>query len=588
MQESGAFVRSALRGAAAGALTAACFGSLDYARLVGSGFDPAAEVGLRLALAYAASGAALGGAVGSLARRRPARSASAWVAALSAVSLAVALFETRPSAPLPAVAARGEGGAARPFEARPAALFRGDRLAPRPGPGAPNVLLVTVDTLRADRTSAYGYARRTSPHLEALARSGVLFERAYAQSSSTAPSTASLFTSAFQGQHGIGIAAREIPEELETLAEALERQGYATAAFVGNPQLQPEYGFGRGFQRYELFDQMGRADSAALVRSAVNLERLLGFSLGDATLMRFVNGTLGASRSDAAISSAFGRWLDARPADRPFFAYLHYMAPHIPYDPPPELRAEFGAPARGVVDKLPWTSGCYVEHPDVDDSRRREFAAFYDALVRSADREIGAVLDALGRAGLVDSSVVVVTADHGEEFYDHRGWGHGHTLYEELIHVPLLMRMPGLTPAGRRVPFPVMSVDVMTTILAAVGAPVPRSAMGRNLLASLDASGVGPAYAQMAYGPCRARAVVTAEHKYAEWDRGGEPTWALFALAGDPGERQPIRDASPLRDELRRLADLQDERTTALYEDGQAAPMDAAVRERLRALGYVE
>jgi arylsulfatase A-like enzyme len=264
------------------------------------------------------------------------------------------------------------------------------------------------------------------------------------------------------------------------------------------------------------------------------------------------------------------------------------MSPHIPYDPAPDAREAVRAhPTRIVPETPPPGAGCYRPGTPVDDARRAELVALYDAAVRDADRAVGALLDALDATGRAGRTVVVVTADHGEEFYEHRGWSHGQSLHEELLRVPLLVRVPG-TPA-RRVGAPVMSVDVMPTVLAAAGLRPGPALAGRDLgpLLRGDALASRPVFAEIVSPRCRSEAVVADGWKQLVWSREDASGEATYHLAADPAEARPVAD--PMAGAtLRALRDAH--RATAVARVapvGEHTGIAAEQRDRLRALGYL-
>ncbi len=338
----------------------------------------------------------------------------------------------------------------------------------RPEAGAPaarpNVLLITIDTLRADHLSAYGYARKTSPRLDGIAASGILYENAIAQAPNTHPSTAAITTSRYPSDLG-GNPFKYIPYPTATLAEAFRNAGYRTSAVVSNVWLRTSMGFDQGF---ELFD-----DESAMSEFYADGQRVAWKNASDV--------------SDAALA-----WLEARP-EGPFFLWLHYLDPHHPYEPPPEYREAFSTSysknAEFLRDLAAMPTGEQTraltdmgkgKHEVTDE----QFAAIvdqYDGEIAYTDAQVGRVLDFLDSRSLRDATVIAVTADHGEEFRDHGSWGHSHTLHRELLNVPLIVAYPG-GPAGARVTPTVRLIDLAPTLLARAGIPKPSGMRGTDLL----------------------------------------------------------------------------------------------------------
>ena len=329
-------------------------------------------------------------------------------------------------------------------------------------PGRPNVLVLLLDALRADHLGCYGYARDTSPALDSLAAGGVIFESAVAQASWTKPSIPSLFTGLYPIQHRVftgdtrdtadRITSDALDQEHQTLAEALRSAGYATGAFVENVQISSFLGFDQGFDVYE--ENLGDARRIA--------ERLL-------------------------------RWLDGG-GGRPFFAYVHFLDPHWPYSPPDPYHVMFPGPEGAAVDfnNLNWKSferGIEKGEIDLGPADLEAMQCFYDGEIRYTDAAISRILGFLRDRGLFENTIIVVTADHGEEFMEHGRVGHGHSLHDELLRVPLILRWPGGRAA--RATGQVELVDVMPTLLDLVGTASPETA-GRSLRPLLEGGELEP------------------------------------------------------------------------------------------------
>jgi len=321
-------------------------------------------------------------------------------------------------------------------------------------PSPPNVVVVLIDALRADHLSAYGYERATSPNLELLAAESVVFTNAHAQSPWTKPSVPTLFTSLYPVQHGVyegeahgrsgGLESDVLGEHHDTLAEHFATAGYETVAWVNNAHLEEAHGFAQGFVRYEHES----------------------FDAGE-------------------INSRFFEFLDTA-GSRPFFAYLHYLDVHWPFQPGAEFRDRFGeADGSTLFDRKSWrglrdgiNNGTVVLSP-ADETR---LGRLHDAAILAFDRRLGELVDALRQRGLLENTVLLITSDHGEELLDHGRVGHGGTLYREVIEIPLLVRVPG--GRARLAHEPARLVDVLPTLLAAAGLPEADGVEGRDLLAS--------------------------------------------------------------------------------------------------------
>jgi arylsulfatase A-like enzyme len=332
------------------------------------------------------------------------------------------------------------------------------------------VVIYLIDTLRADRLGLYGYARRaTSPRIDALAAESVVFEQAYSAAPWTLPSVASLITSTYSCEHSVTRDTNRLSRSLPTLAERLAGAGYATAAYYSNGYAGDIADLNRGYQIAEM-----RKDS---------------------------NERAGDVRDFLAKSQ-----------DAPFFLYLHTMEPHQAFNVQPRFISTFGHAPLDDRENHRATWALYRELRAVDWAARRPLGTtdntaaqeaamaylaslqpsvdlVYDAAVLSADEHLGQVVDVLKAAGLWDRVLFIVLADHGEEFGEHHGWTHGQSVYEELVHVPLLVHFPAGEYAGRRISDPVSLVDVMPTILDYLGrADLCAGCRGRSLLPLVDGS----------------------------------------------------------------------------------------------------
>lgn len=456
--------------------------------------------------------------------------------------------------------------------------------APPAAAARPNLVLYIIDTLRADHLGCYGYSRPTSPRIDRFAAESLLFEQGRAQSSWTKPSVASILTGLFPVAHGAQLRSQRIHESVETLAERLQAEGYETALFTTNANVSARFGFAQGWDEYRyLTHRKGRKrqhyDSAEMNREVF------------AWLARRVE------RADP----------------RPFLLVVHTLDPHDPYRPDEEFRARL-APEVAVE------SACCARTAELaalsfDVARQHAAAAMalYDAEIAQNDAAFGDLLDELERRGLDRSSAVLLTADHGEEFFDHGGWKHGYTLYEEMLRIPLILRPPG-TPAersGRAIARPADQVDIAPTFLALAGAPIGPDLPGRDLRTLVDAPADGaPAPASFAWleRPGAESFAVTAggwklirfsgdsgkrgsgeASRLPQFGPRETPARSLYDLARDPGERASQLDLAERRS-LRELW-LEGRLATALARHGgraaaEDAEIDPELEKSLRALGY--
>jgi arylsulfatase A-like enzyme len=416
---------------------------------------------------------------------------------------------------------------------------------------APNVLLLVLDTLRADHLSGYGYPRNTTPRLDEFARQGVLFERAYANSSWTLPSHASIMTGRFVHEHQAGNKGRPyLDGRFPTLAEVLSRQGYATGGFVANTfWCGRQTGLDRGFARYDdFFDNAGDAFARTV------LGRLLAYDVLPSLGLIDIPGR----RRAEAINEDVLRWIDAR-GDRPFFAFVNYLDVHGPYLPPPSFAGRFGATAgetgRGEIELGAIREDTAVPAPQILQAWKDR----YDESLSYLDAKIGELFDALAARGLLDKTIVIVTSDHGESWGEHAFVYHGHSLYLHQVRVPLIIRAPGITHAGVRENSPVGLERIPTTIAHTLGISSPFP--GPPLLDVGDGGARAAALAEVGQrnGVPRSwptasgwlRAVMTDRWQFI---LGQDGRMELYDLQADPGQQHDLsraRDLSPVTHQLR-------------------------------------
>jgi arylsulfatase A-like enzyme len=351
---------------------------------------------------------------------------------------------------------------------------------PEASPGAPNVLLLILDTVRAKSLGLYGYSKPTTPMLEAFARDGVRFDRAIAPAPWTLPSHATIFT----GRQPHELTAdwrRPLDGSFPTLAEFLGSRGYATAGFVANMGYCGwESGLDRGFQHYE--------DQPASVRQFI-LESSLARWVIDLPLVRRLAGSDEnfVRKTAADVNQSFLSWLDARAdSSRPFFAFLNYYDAHAPYMPPEPYRSAFatGSPRGGVSPLHRWNSDPFGPVPPPDVIRMEREA--YEGAIAYLDAEIGRLVDRLAGDGMLENTLVIITSDHGEEFGEHAVFDHGNSLYMEGLHVPLAMRFADLPP-GAVVERPVSLRDLPATVVDLLGLADDSPFPGQTLVAEWDA-----------------------------------------------------------------------------------------------------
>ena len=434
----------------------------------------------------------------------------------------------------------------------------------------PNLLLIVVDTLRADHTGPYGSTEVSTPNIDRLAADGVVFENAFAQSSWTRPSMATIMTSLYAASHRVMYKTDLLPDEVTTLAEAMSGAGYRTSGFVTNINVAPSFNFEQGFNRYSYIAPdffFGATDSGAKL-ALYNGLRLVR--------ERFLSSSKKVSSyyQDASVVNFSALpWLEENAA-QPFFSLIHYMDPHDPY-------MEIPYNGYGVAR---------VNTPHPAASEAVELRRLYASNIEYLDGFLGAVIDQLVAAGVYDRTMVVLTADHGEEFYEHGGWWHGTTLYEEQLHVPLIVKPAAGNRGGTRVAGLARLLDVAPTMTAAAGVAAPVAWQGRDLFGG----GVAPVavYAEEDHEGNVLEAVRTSSWKLvlanAANPRGLEEV-ELYDLSKDPGELVNLASRMTAKVEDMRT-DLEALRAVAASSAVAAVEgeIDEASRERLRALGYIQ
>ncbi len=428
--------------------------------------------------------------------------------------------------------------------ATPLFVYRSGVLAAAP----PNVIIiVVVDALRADRLSCYapylanGQRVVATPHIGSLARDGVLYRNMNAQSAWTKPSVATMLSSLYPSTHRALTADDILSDEVLTLPEILAAHGYYTVGFVANTNLFHELNFQQGYVEYYDLDPL----ESTFLRH------------GD----RFYQE---AERVNWRVLP----WLEAH-RDQRIFMYVHYMDPHDPYFVHPydgrSYHSEDGVPAWLLRD-------------------------VYDGEIAYFDRHFGNLIATLKRLGLYDQALIIFTADHGEEFYEHQGWAHGKTLYQEIMSVPLIIKYPGNAHAGTVDEGLARSLDIAPTILDVVGIQPPAAMEGISL--RLPANSPARAQAVFAEDLYRAgvMAVRTSRYKLIQVTTGdprGRGQTQLYDLQADPGETTDLAASRPdlvarLRADLSQMLALAEEAAVI----GRKADLDPAFLERLRRLGY--
>ena len=436
------------------------------------------------------------------------------------------------------------------------------RLRPARIKEVPSFLVIAIDSVRADHVSAYGYARPTTPRIDALARGGILFSTAFSQAPWTKPSVASIFTSNYVSVHNVLFSKRVVNGEdrtdvlnakFLTLAEAMKSGGYATGGFGQKIHLRPEFGFDQGFDRYDMH----------------------------------------ARRADKITRKTLG-WLREADPDK-FFVYLHYNDPHYPYRPQPGF-AKFGSTTAKVniegETKKAFRNGTLTFSP----SEMQTLVNLYDGEILYADTLVGELIDGIADLGYRNVTVII-TADHGEEFLDHGDITHGQSLYDEQVRVPFIVTGSGLPAAARgvRSDATVELIDIMPTLLELAGLPEPPGIQGRSLAPILRGT-PAPEPTRMIFSQRREPddtgfSSTVFDGRWKLIDDVPKNRRLLFDLANDPGETNPIATGADMIDRLARQIEGWSAANLTLYDrirPDDSRPLDAETERRLRALGYIQ
>ncbi len=432
-------------------------------------------------------------------------------------------------------------------------------------PFRPNYIVISLDTLRADHLGCYGYPLPTSPHLDALARTGILFERVYAQAPYTLPSHASLFTSLYPRQHGF-LENVTPPTNTPTLAGILSLAGYRTAGFTEGGFMSEYFGMGLGF---DVFDETGDGVESVFER---------GFD-----------------------------WMKSS-GDVPFLLFLHTYEVHSPYDAEDEFRRAIAEDWESLPESVSSERLLALLNAggEIRPQELREMIALYDAGIVKVDHWVGRLVERLAALELTDDTILVVTSDHGEEFGEHDGFFHGRTLYQDQLHVPLIVSLPRTRERyrsfrARRVPAIVEHVDVLPTLLELAG--VERDSLrmeGESLVPLLKGKPQSTSLAIADFGRTTVEggAIISEAWKYIEVrpEPGDELSRMngeyLFELSRDAGEQDNLIDAPPpsldrMRQKLQKLRKEWAQEESLREVDGRPRSQNVLHLEAMRRLGYI-
>ncbi len=437
----------------------------------------------------------------------------------------------------------------------------------------PNIILITVETLRADHLNLYGYDKPLhTPTIERLSREGVTFMNFYTNSSWTRASITSMMTSLLPQQHGATGLSVTLMDSVVTLPKLLEEQGYHTAAFVTNLNSKSK-GFGFSEVYYDEIIESFRNPLAVsafslkpfLIRRMLGTKNQLSQDFPFVFPTEFVNDWY----PDATNVNLFlAEWLESAP-EKPLFLHIHYLDPHEPYLQHPYRSVQFNL-------KSQWTRDHIVE--------------LYDGEIEYLDTEIDRLLEILRAGGHLENSLLMFTGDHGEEFLDHGGWGHGNNLFNESLHVPLIVRFPHQRYAGRRVEAPASGIDLAPTMLQEIGVAIPETFTGRSLLPMIEGEEQGRRVivAHLQAPSFEVASMMKDNMKFIA-RTGFNATKYLFNLAEDPDERNNLIETHPeIAAELESELTLIDKKLREKQYKGKHLELTEEEKQRLRALGYLK
>jgi arylsulfatase A-like enzyme len=381
-----------------------------------------------------------------------------------------------------------------------------------------NVILITISSLRADHVGCLGYSRDTTPNLDSFSRDNILFRNAFATSGWMMPAHGSVFTSLYPSVHGATHIDHGLGSQHRTLAEILKESGYYCVGFCCNPRLDQEHGFAQGFDLYDDY-------SVPIMLQSLTF----GYEQASEINEQRTNGLI----NDAAIG-----WLQNN-THKPFFMFLHYYDNHWDYLPPSPYDTLYDGNYDGPIDGTEIAREPLFSNPP-NERDIQHIVALYDGEVKQTDHDLGEMLKYLKDRGLFDSSIVIILGDHGEQFYEHGHTSH-HGVYEELIHIPLALSIPGPGPRSKTVDSLVSQVDVLPTILDFLRIPIPDACQGRSIKPVIEGESeavnefVFAEYTGGAVPDCHT--VRSARYKY--YQVAGDEQFA-YDLTKDPGERHRI------------------------------------------------
>lgn len=445
-----------------------------------------------------------------------------------------------------------------------------------------DILLITIDSLRYDHLRCCGYGRETSPKIDELAETGHLFHNCFSQGPTTRTSFPVILTSTYSSMYG---GFRQVTDQRTLISEALEDGGYATAGFHSNPNLSAEFGYNRGFGKF--YDSMTDASTFSKFRQYIktgldsegytyrlfnwlyqSTERNLGVDVGSA----YTDGT--------AITDYSLGWIESvRSADAPRFLWTHYMDVHHPYVPPEEHQLAFRDDPIGEREAVRLRRKMLENPDDVTDDEREDIVHLYDAEIRYTDHEIGRLVDAV-RNQWGEETLIVLTSDHGEQFYEHGEFSHN-GVYDEILHVPLIIDGVAGSDEYEEI---VGLIDIAPTLVDYAGISKPEIFLGNTLRAVLESGDWDRESVKNVY---ITNDTVRTAYRDKRWKYISYNSDRLYDIQQDPGETKNVIDANPdiaasIREELEEPKRLVSETSS----DVGSVDVNEETKQRLQALGY--
>ncbi|MCX7973221.1 MAG: sulfatase [Candidatus Aminicenantes bacterium] len=411
-----------------------------------------------------------------------------------------------------------------------------------------NIILIAIDTLRADHLGCYGYHRNTSPHIDLLAKDSLLFEKTVAQNPWTLPSFASMFTSLYPSQHKVGLIEKKLAESYLTLAEILKGKGYYNIAFTGGAYLSKEFGLSQGFDVFEEFNRPSSNDIEEIISAAIE-------------------------------------WLEKEKKEK-FFMFIHSYQPHSPYWPPADYDIFYRNYTGRITGDL-WKDVQIVfgelesKYKTIPSHDRERLISLYDGDILYTDVWIGRFIKTLKELNLYEESLIIFTSDHGEEFNEHGAWEHGHTLYKELLNVPLIIKFPNGAYKGVADKLAEL-IDIMPTILDFFKIKINHKIDGQSLLRK---SGNNFAYSQAFPKP---NLLSFQEGNIKIIFNFDKRSYEIFNLNDDPDEKNNIFTSEIVnfyKPKIKLYPQLELKKEAFQLNKKE---LSEEVVEKLRALGYIK